>query len=248
MTRRFVFIGGLHRSGTSLLARLLRSHPEVSGFVGTGVWEDEGQHLQSLVPSARELGGPGRFGSREGARLDENSSLRSPSAREQLLSEWGRYWDLDRPVLLEKSPPNLLRFRFLQAVFPSAHCIAIVRHPLAVALSTQRMRRLYRLRSVPSLVEHWALCHEQFEEDRGAVQRLHVVRYEDLIARPEAELASILDFLELSATPLAEPVRPDGNLRWEELWGSRGRLGRRRLARLEERVERLGYSLGGFGG
>jgi hypothetical protein len=32
---RFVFLAGLHRSGTTLLARLLAAHPEISGFSDT---------------------------------------------------------------------------------------------------------------------------------------------------------------------------------------------------------------------
>ena len=62
MEHRFVFLAGLHRSGTTLLARLLAAHPEISGFSGTGEPADEGQHLQSVYPAARVYGGPGRFG------------------------------------------------------------------------------------------------------------------------------------------------------------------------------------------
>ena len=46
-----VFVGGLHRSGTSLVHRCLALHPAVSGFSGTGVPEDEGQHLQTVYPA-----------------------------------------------------------------------------------------------------------------------------------------------------------------------------------------------------
>jgi len=59
---RFVFLAGLHRSGTTLLARLLAAHPEVSGFSDTGVPADEGQLLQTVYPAAKVWGGPGRFG------------------------------------------------------------------------------------------------------------------------------------------------------------------------------------------
>ena len=58
---RFVFVGGLHRSGTTPLARVLGAHPEISGLSGTGVSEDEGQHLQDVYPRIRAHGGMGRF-------------------------------------------------------------------------------------------------------------------------------------------------------------------------------------------
>ena len=48
---RLVFLAGLHRSGTTLLARLLAAHPEVSAFSDTGVSADEGQHLQTRLPA-----------------------------------------------------------------------------------------------------------------------------------------------------------------------------------------------------
>jgi hypothetical protein len=72
---RFVFIGGLHRSGTTLLARCLAEHPEVSGFSGTRALEDEGQHLQNVYQPGRAYGGPGRFGFDPEAHLTETSSL-----------------------------------------------------------------------------------------------------------------------------------------------------------------------------
>ncbi len=58
---RFLTIGGLHRRDTSILHRLLHEHTQTSGFADTGVPEDEGQHLQTVFPSARAHGDPGRF-------------------------------------------------------------------------------------------------------------------------------------------------------------------------------------------
>jgi hypothetical protein len=58
---RLVFVCGLHRSGTTPLTRCLADHPQVSGFRGTGVPEDEGQHLQDVYAAAAAFGGPGGF-------------------------------------------------------------------------------------------------------------------------------------------------------------------------------------------
>lgn len=246
---RFVFVGGLHRSGTSLVFRLLRAQPGVSGFRGTGVWEDEGQHLQSLLPAARSIGGPGRFGWHPDAHLTEACRFARPGARAELIASWSPYWDMDEKVLLEKSPPNLLRFRLLQELFPEAAFVAVVRHPLAVALSTRRMTASLRLLGVRSLVLHWIRCHEILEADRPRLRRLHVLRYEDLAADPQGCLDGLLRFLHLPTSPLPEQVDACCNLRWERRWRSilHPRWLRARLADLDGPVRAHGYSLLGFG-
>ena len=73
--QRLVFVGGLHRIGTTPLARCLAAHPQISGFEHTGVEEDEGQHLQTVYPPARAHGGPGRFALSAAAHLTETSPL-----------------------------------------------------------------------------------------------------------------------------------------------------------------------------
>jgi hypothetical protein len=87
----FIFIGGIHRSGTTLLFDILREHPLISGFSGTGAPMDEGQHLQSVYPSDKMYGGPGRFGFARAAHLTEVSQLVTERNRERLLADWTRY-------------------------------------------------------------------------------------------------------------------------------------------------------------
>jgi hypothetical protein len=84
---KLVFLAGLHRSGTTLLARLLAAHPEISGFSGTGVPADEGQHLQTVYPAAKVYGGPGRFGFAPESHLTEDSALVSEQSAQTLVEE-----------------------------------------------------------------------------------------------------------------------------------------------------------------
>jgi hypothetical protein len=135
------FIAGLHRSGTSLVHQILRDHPDVSGFRNTGVPKDEGQHLQTVYPPARSFGGPGRFGFDPGSYLDETSPLCTPAHAERLWREWSPHWDLSRPVLIEKSPPSLLRTRYFQRLFPASRFIVIVRNPIVVAMATRKVEQ-----------------------------------------------------------------------------------------------------------
>ena len=211
---KHIFIGGLHRSGTSLLARLLAAHPSISAFGETGVPEDEGQHLQSVYLPAEAHGGMGRFSFDPRAHLTEDSSLVSAENRAGLLSEWEAHWDLSKAYLLEKSPPNLIRMRFLQAMFPSAHFLVIIRHPIPVSLATRRympswesrLRRMvrqgnpvlawYRSR-LPRLIKHWLVAHRTFSADAPYIRNLVEVRYEELVANPTEVVHSLHERLGL---------------------------------------------------
>jgi len=243
---QLVFLAGLHRSGTTLLARLLAAHPEISGFSGTGVPADEGQLLQSVYPPAKEYGGPGRFGFAPESHLTEASPLASGASARKLFEEWSPHWDLSRPLLLEKSPPNLLKTRFLQALFPGAAFVVIVRHPIPVSIPTARWRGTRRY---DRLFEHWLRCHALFEADRKLLQRAHVLTYEQLVRDPNAVLSGIFTFLGVEPIAPNESVETGANEKYFRQWRDLKRDLRMRayldLVSLwyEGRVRRYGYSL-----
>ena len=149
---RFVLMGGPHRGGTTLLWRLLAQHPMVSAFAEHSDTDyGEGAFLQTVLPrfgvgeeglrqtfpSAQGLStGLGRYAFAPDAHLTEASRLHTNRSRLRLLSEWGFHWNLSRPVLLEKTPTNMVTSRLLQALLaPAASFVFISRHPLAVSLA-----------------------------------------------------------------------------------------------------------------
>ena len=261
-TQRLLFIAGLHRSGTSLIHRCIADHPQVSGFLGTGAPEDEGQHLQSVMRTAAEYGGPGVFGFDSASHLDDRSPSVSPDSAQRILNQWSVHWDLERRILVEKSPPNLVRTRFLQALFPGCKFLVVLRHPVAVSLATRKWttylpmlrklgvpdRRLPHI-SVHRLMRHWLVCHERFERDLPYLDNVHVIRYEDFVDNPEQELGSIFDYLELENAPLTQTIRSNVNDRYWDIWEARRSSAptrwydRRLVRRMESSMNRFGYSL-----
>jgi hypothetical protein len=146
-------------------------------------------------------------------------------------------------VLVEKTPSNLLKMRFLQAVFPDSSFVVLVRHPVAEAMALRA--RGWSRRSVARLVDHWVHAHEVMERDLPRVERVVVVRYEDLVTRPADVLGGLQAFLGLEPVDGGEAPRRDLNDRYLEDWRSGGvaaRLARRRTERhYGPAIGRYGY-------
>lgn len=247
--KKFIFVNGLHRSGTSLLFKSLREHPQISGFKGTGVPEDEGQHLQSVYPPATVYGGPGRFGFHPSSYLNETSELISLDNKKKLFSEWSRYWNLEKPFLMEKSPPNIIRSRFLQALYPQSYFITILRHPIAVSYATQKFIKNPLYYPLYSLLEHWLVCHERFELDRKYLHKSLVIKYEDFVAAPQTTINNIYAFLDINSISLNKEVNLNVNnkyfLKWQGLQKNKLKslYTKYLTARFKKRIDPFGYSL-----
>jgi hypothetical protein len=212
--QRYAFVCGLHRSGTTLIARSLAEHPQVSGFMNSGVIEDEGQFLQSVVPLETAYAGVGRFGFDPRAHMTEASALNTPESSLRLSSEWGRHWDGSKPVLLEKTPSNLLRMRLLQSLLQPAHFIVVTRHPVAASLAAMKWTE----GNVFSLLCHWVHCYTLARQDAKAIQRVLWVSYEAFVADPQRQLARIAGFLQLSPHAGWAPRVANENEKYFALW------------------------------
>lgn len=244
---RMLFIGGLHRSGTSLLHESLRTSPDVSGFAGTGAYEDEGQHLQSVIPTGRQHGGPGRFAFNPEAHLTETSPLATPECARQLVGQWAPYWDAASPWWIEKSPPNLLRSRLLQAMFPQAAFVMVMRHPVEAALATRR-----RWPGSPWLhrqLAHWFRAYRLMDRDLPHLRHVRIVRYEDFVRDPGRVLADLAGFLGVADQFTRPAVDPSASARYAEVWRAMRRSPRTAVyARLLElqyarRARAYGYAM-----
>lgn len=242
--KQFLFLGGVHRSGTSFLNRTLGKHPDISAFAGTGKPEDEGQHLQSIYPPDYVHGSPGRFGFHPDSSMDEHHPLATNASAEHIYAEWVQYWDISKPILMEKSPPNIIRTRFLQRLFPDSMFLMILRHPVSVAYATLKWCPV----DLPALIEHTLRCYERLAEDRLFLNDLLVFRYEDMLRNPQRIFRKIEKFCGIRTfsqqIDLVESRNSIYGQRWQQ---DLDRLGSRQSILIKAYAELFAERLAAFG-
>lgn len=206
---RYVFAGGLHRSGTSLVARLIAALPGVAAIAGAPVPENEGVYLQGAIPHTALHGRPMHFATDPAQHLVEGGVHDRLEVRERIEADWAP-WFAEAPWRVEKSPPNLTRMRLYQQLFPLAQFVVVIRHPEAVAAATRK----WVDRDPGAMIEHWLEAHERVAGDLPRLHSVLVLRYEDLVADPGRALAMLAAFLDLDPVPAPGGIR-DGNADYE---------------------------------
>ena len=194
---RYVFVCGLHRSGTSLLAGLLARHPRIDAISQTDAPEQEGVYLQGAIPHTAKHGVPGAFAWDPDQHLTEASRFNSLETALRLECDWNRHFPATAPWRVEKSPVNLLRTRLYQQLFPLSHFVFITRHPVPVARATAKWSDL----SEADLIAHWQHAHALMLEDIGSLHAALIVRYEDLATDPVLSLSALSAFLDIPPFP-----------------------------------------------
>ena len=243
--KKFIFISGLHRSGTSLFYKILNEQENFSGLTNTNEIEDEGQFVQSVYLPAYKFGGVGKFGFNEESQLNETSILINEKNRQKLFKEWSRFWNTEKKYLVEKSPPNIIRTRFLQEMFPNSYFINITRHPIATSLATKKWSKT----SLDSLIDHWIVCHKIYNKDKKNLTRSINFKYEDLIDNPEKILKTISNFLKIKIINSDIEIRKGINQKYFKIWEkkknsffSKNKI-KKIIVKYENEVNNFGYSL-----
>ncbi|TQN37897.1 sulfotransferase family protein [Blastococcus colisei] len=185
MLGRPMFVIGTMRSGSTLFRLILDAHPHISiseetGFMGALA-------ATKTIPNWKHgAGWYERIGWTEDefdARLREfYSGLFERHARVQGKQRWG-----------EKTPFHAQHMAQMATVFPDAVFVGIVRHPGAVVHSL--MRKFHY--AVEDAVTYWDDTNKEILQ-RGLElggDRFALLRYEDLVAEPEATLRELVDWL-----------------------------------------------------
>ena len=192
--RNWIFIIGCYNSGTTLLAELLQTHPELTGL------RNEGAFLTDQLPYPERLGWPRLwFKCAEDLRVAENEVDRA----ELIKRHWSIWVRDDSKYVVEKSISNTLRVRFLEANFKNAKFVHVIRNGFAVAAGIRRKANLRRWKNPEGLVRYpIGHCAQQWNESLEVVEKeiergapVVNVSYEDIVADPVNALRPVFKFL-----------------------------------------------------
>lgn len=224
---RPVFIVGMPRSGTTLLERILGSHPDV---------EDAGE-LIDLVRQLRwcaDLAGDKLLDIALARKAEESVDWAELGRRYLDHTQWRAK---GKAVYTDKLPPNFLNVAYIVRALPQARILHMVRGPMDTCFSNLKM--LFAGSYPPSYDQIEMADH--FRGYRALMAKWHAafpgrildVHYDALVTEPERVAREVLEFCGLPwhdgmaaienrtgtvATPSAGQVREPIHQRFLEQW------------------------------
>jgi hypothetical protein len=202
MKSRPIFLFSLPRSGSTLLQHVLAAHPQISTVA-------ESQLLLPFFYTLRQRGIYSEFQHRYVYRGIKNFREQLPGGTDDYLQAMRKFilelYELQTEAgahfFLDKSGDYSLIVDEIMDLFPNAKFIFLWRNPLSVISSLMESWRGGRW----NIFEHELVLYEGLPKliqtfEKKKAQAISV-RFEDLVADPDVELARLFDYLELEHVP-----------------------------------------------
>ena len=188
-----ILIVGMPRSGTTLLERIISSHPKVRACGELEFWNERGPAWVNADPD------------------------RLAKAADPLRRDYLRLLRRGAPDILratDKMPFNFVWVGLVHLLFPNARIVCARRNPLDTCLSiyTTAFTADWGFASTPGDLASYYRLHLRLLDHWRAVipaDRLLDVDYEDLVAEPEKTARRLIAFSGLEWDPAC--LRPDAN-------------------------------------
>jgi tetratricopeptide (TPR) repeat protein len=188
-TGGIAFLVGFPRSGTTLLDRMLGAHPDIEVL--------EEKSLFSVLH--QDWSEPGTL-----EALADVVEAQITDARNIYRQEMSRHRrQPQRPLVIDKLPLNLTYLFLIQRLFPQAPVIFLQRHPMDVCISCyfqafELEASMAYFLDIGQTAQYYDAVMQVATTSMDQVSiPLHRLRYEDIVAEPQDQLAALLNFLDL---------------------------------------------------
>jgi tetratricopeptide (TPR) repeat protein len=186
-----LFIVGMPRSGTTLLASILSNHRAIATAGELPDMADYAMRLGEMI--------------KNGASYPQAARQLTPAVASQIINEYEKRLKRDaKPeaaYVIDKNPLNFRHIGFIAMLFPQARIIHCTRDPLDTCLSNYFTRfplsldYSFDLRNIGHFYHEYARLMEHWRKVPSL--KLLDVSYEDLILQTEPTARRMLDFLGL---------------------------------------------------
>jgi len=191
-----IFVGGLPRSGTTMVQNILDSHPLIYGG-------SEFDRLPNIIDLRAKL-----INTLKSGRIEEytNQATIDEAIRDLIETLFkGIKSDKNYSYISEKTPWNILFFEELFELYPKAKFIMVLRHPFAVLSSMKKVAKNAKEKGVqaPDFTKNYLIASAYMEQVYAQMQKMktkypdsfYIVRYESLLKNLEQETKLLCDFI-----------------------------------------------------
>ena len=157
--------------------------------------------LHEVICSGTNVSANNTWGTREGQKLPtvQNAMYLNTNkwnSTEEfdwvwIREEWLNYWDTSKPILLEKSPPNIVRAGSIERAFEPSYFIVMVRNPYAQCEGLMRRNGETASNAAQLVLERMKMQKNNLRQ----LKNVFLLTYEQLCDQPEESLDKLKSFL-----------------------------------------------------
>lgn len=154
--------------------------------------------LTQIISSSKNVSCNNNIGLREGQHLPKAKDILFTDNRWQKNKKidwnnikliWHKYWDLSKQILIEKSPPNIIRTNDITQTFHGVKFICLVRNPYAQIQSNIRRYDTETSQATLKYIDYLKYQKTNYENNDAIL-----IKYEELTENPQLIKKQIFDF------------------------------------------------------